>query len=146
MSMTTNLWGWWLTLRGSHQYKIIISLLIQCLWEPNLEECWGNLKGSFPWSRKSPWSHKVVWPLIRWSSEIIQENKAIISWLLQCLWPPKLAWWWLNRGMHIHTVTWPFDDMVLQNYVKIKSISQLPQWLWPPNLVGWSFTLWGFYP
>ena len=37
---------------------------------------------------------KLYHPLIRWSSKITWQAKAIISPLAQCLWPPNLLRWW----------------------------------------------------
>ena len=35
-------------------------------------------------------------PLVSWSCEITWKIESIVSQLLQCLWPPKMAWWWFT--------------------------------------------------
>ena len=42
-------------------------------------------EGNLPWWAPTQMSHD---PLIKWSCEITQKIKTIISWLSQCLWPP----------------------------------------------------------
>ena len=66
------------------QTKIIISLLPQRFWPPNLAG-WLTLMAS---CLKS-----LIKPLITLSCEITWQTKIIVSSLPQCLWPPDVARW-----------------------------------------------------
>ena len=60
-----------------------------------------------------------------------------ISPLLQYLWPPNLARWWLTIGAPTHKVTWSLIAWSWEIVWQVKVISPLPQDLWPLNLVVW---------
>ena len=57
-----------------------------------------------------------------------------ISPLLQYLWPPNLARWWLTIGAPTHKVTWSLIAWSWEIVWQVKVISPLPQDLWPLNL------------
>ena len=71
--------------------------------------------------------------------KIMCQTKTI-SPLLQCLWPHKLAGWWITlKNLYLLVTT----SCEITRQTKT---SPLPPCLWPPNLTAWWQTLSGFYP
>ena len=63
--------------------------------------------------------------LIMWFWKITWQIKTITFALLQCLWPPNIAGWWLSmRNSHPFKVTWP---VVLEITWWTKTISPLTE-------------------
>ena len=81
------------------QTKIIISLLPEWLWPPNLIEWWHTLrhlkkKSYIHMNDNLTWwvtTYKLHQPLITWSCKITWKTKTIISPLQECLWQPHLT-------------------------------------------------------
>ena len=67
------------------QTKMIISLLPQYLWPPNLGRMVTYLEGLL--------LIKLPTPLIMWSCKIFGITKTIIPPLPKCPWPPNLVGW-----------------------------------------------------
>ena len=117
--------GWWLTMRGSHQYGRMT------LWSRGLARSHDKIKyisvTSVPmaikFGRRTTYIEgllpmKLFDHLITWSYKITWQTKTIISPLPQCLWPPNFAPNFdLPWRATTHKVTQPFGHVVLQDYV-----------------------------
>ena len=51
----------------------------------------------------------LIRPLVTWFYEIKWQTKDFISLLLQCLWPPNLAGWWLTCYPRCYSTFWSCD-------------------------------------